>query len=215
MPQRRAGSVYGWELKAIFSFGVIFALIMILIAITVPRPTEFQQLVFRVVLALAAAGVAPLLPGFLTIKYKNILRAGGALAVFAIVYFVNPATFVIAKPPTNAILPTDPFEIIFMYDRHGTLVANSYDFPVSDIRKNKSGTEFLELLGKLPNLPKDSLANSTIFRTSDEKILTKNHTNVLEGDNLGVLVIPKSAIEKYDDHHSAFTHIYSQVRKNK
>ena len=208
-------SRYGWELKAIFAFGVAFMVVIVIIAITLPRPTEFQQLIFRVVFALAAAGVGALVPGFLTLKYKNILRAGGGLAVFAIVYFFNPATLVIYDPPVNKILPTDQFKITFIFKQQGKLVANTYDFPVSDIRKNNAGAAFLKLLEKLPNLPKGSLENSAVFRTSDEGIVTKDSGNALRDGNLGVLVIPNSAIQKYGDSHLAFTHIYNQLRKTK
>ena len=97
-----------------FSFGVVFVLILVLIAVVLPQPPEFQQLVFRVVLALAASGIGALVPGFLTIRYKNFLRAGGALAVFAIVYFFSPATLVVSDAPKHAIFPTDPFKITFI-----------------------------------------------------------------------------------------------------
>ena len=50
---------------------------------------------FRIVLALASAGIATFVPGFLRLKIKNWLSAGGALAVFAIVYFFSPATLVV------------------------------------------------------------------------------------------------------------------------
>lgn len=213
MSKNTTSSRYGWELKAIFSFGVAFVLILVVIAITLPRPTEFQQLIFRIVLALAAAGVGALLPGFLSIKYKTFLRAGGALAVFAIVYFFNPATLVISTPSPHVILPTDPFRIIFVADQEGNFTANSYDFPVSDIRKNSSGGKFIQLLKKLPNVTSDALAASTIFRTSDENIIDDGSNNVLEDGNLGVLIIPNSIVQEYDDPHLAFTHIFSQVRK--
>jgi hypothetical protein len=77
-----------------FAFGVIFVAVLLLLAIFFPNPTPFQYQVFRVVLSLAAGGVASMIPGFLTLRVANWLRAGGALAVFAIVYFYNPASLV-------------------------------------------------------------------------------------------------------------------------
>lgn len=56
-----------------------------------------QYFAFRVVLALAVAGVAAMIPGFLHVEVKQIIRATGAIAVFAIVYFFSPAELVI-KP---------------------------------------------------------------------------------------------------------------------
>lgn len=74
-----------------FVFGVVFVLLIMAIALWLPNPTPFQYTVFRIVLALAAAGVAAMLPGFLEVTVKTWIRAGGALAVFVIVYFYSPA----------------------------------------------------------------------------------------------------------------------------
>jgi hypothetical protein len=90
----------------VFVFGVVFIASMILLAARFPEPTDFQYLVFRVVLALAAAGVATLLPGLLDlhmgIKTENYLRAGSALAVFVLVYMQSPASLV-ANPKSQGL----------------------------------------------------------------------------------------------------------------
>jgi|GEM_PF-2170121 len=70
--------------------GVLLSVLLVLAA-AVPSPTQFQLLVFRTTLALGAAGLAAILPGFLTISVPAWLRAGGSLAVFVIVYKYNPA----------------------------------------------------------------------------------------------------------------------------
>jgi hypothetical protein len=81
-----------------FVFGVAFVITLLVIAIRFPNPTPFQYNVFRAVLALAAAGVAAMVPGFIDIQFNPttevLIRAGGALAVFVIVYFLNPARLV-------------------------------------------------------------------------------------------------------------------------
>ncbi len=83
------------EKVAGYVFGVVFVLIILILAIFIPNPTAFQYFVFRVVLSLAAAGVGGVLSGFLTVVFGNgakpWLQAGGGLAVFAVVYLVNPA----------------------------------------------------------------------------------------------------------------------------
>ena len=79
-----------WQIATV---GTLFIGVMIVIALLVKNPTPFQYQVFRVVLALAASGVAGALPGYLEIEskiLKNSIRAGGALAVFWIVYSINP-----------------------------------------------------------------------------------------------------------------------------
>ena len=89
---------------AAFAFGVLFVVLMLFIAVFIPHPSDFQYLVFRIVLALAAAGVAAMIPGFLHVSVSTFLRAGGALAVFAIVFFYNPASLV-AQGADNSKIP--------------------------------------------------------------------------------------------------------------
>ena len=89
-----------------FSFGVVFLVVLIVLAIFFPNLTQFQYTVFRVVLALASAGAAAMFPGFIQVKVPGWLRAGGALAAFAMVFFYNLASLV---APISAEL-TEPFE---------------------------------------------------------------------------------------------------------
>ena len=84
-----------------FAFGVVFVMVMLGIAIAIPYPTKFQLLVFRITLALAAGGICAMLPGFLSVTVPTYVRAGGSLAVFAIIFFFNPATLTIQGTPTN------------------------------------------------------------------------------------------------------------------
>jgi hypothetical protein len=86
---------------ASFAFGVVFILAILALALFVSNPTPFQYLVFRVVLSLAAAGTAAMLPGFVEVTISNWIRAGGALAVFLIVFFYNPASLVAPPPPDS------------------------------------------------------------------------------------------------------------------
>jgi hypothetical protein len=76
------------------AFGVAFMIVMLVMSFARPDPTSFQYLVFRVALALAGAGVAAIFLGFIEVTFGKWLRAGGALAVFAVVYFLNPAQLV-------------------------------------------------------------------------------------------------------------------------
>jgi hypothetical protein len=86
--------VESWEKIAAFSFDVVFLAIILIVVILVPNPTAAQMLIFRVVLAMAAAGIAAVVPGFLQLNIPTYLRAGGAIAVFALIYWVNPASLV-------------------------------------------------------------------------------------------------------------------------
>ena len=51
-----------------FAFGIIFVIALIILAIKFPHPTSFQYNVFRIVLSLAAAGVAAMIPGFINVE---------------------------------------------------------------------------------------------------------------------------------------------------
>jgi hypothetical protein len=82
-------------------FGVIFVAAILALAVVDPNPTPFQYQVFRIVLAIAAAGFVSMTPGFLQITISNWVRAGGALAVFVIIYFYNPASLVASAPPAQ------------------------------------------------------------------------------------------------------------------
>lgn len=74
-----------------FIFGVVFVITLLIIAFMIPSPSDFQYTVFRIVLALAAGGVVAAFPGFIEVTFGRWLRAGGALAVFVLVYFYSPA----------------------------------------------------------------------------------------------------------------------------
>ncbi|WP_119270305.1 hypothetical protein [Taklimakanibacter deserti] len=82
-----------------FIFGVIFVAVLLAVNILIPNPTPTQYETFRIILALAAGGVGAMIPGILNLKMSTgsnfLLRAGGALAVFVIVYFFQPGL-----PPT-------------------------------------------------------------------------------------------------------------------
>ncbi|MSP43758.1 MAG: hypothetical protein EXR08_10430 [Alphaproteobacteria bacterium] len=85
-------------------FGVIFLIALMLLAIKFPKPTDFQYTTFRIVLALAAGGIAPLIPGLLEVDVYQIVKAGGALGVFTIVYFFSPAKLIVSQ--NHVDLPT-------------------------------------------------------------------------------------------------------------
>jgi hypothetical protein len=89
--------------------------ILLAIALFVPVVTAFQEFVFRVVLSLAAAGIGASIPGFLNLHFDlpaGSIEAGGALALFALSYAVNPPALVSqlatpgsVTPPAAAVTP--------------------------------------------------------------------------------------------------------------
>lgn len=93
-----------WEVIAAFAFGCMFLVVILFAAWFRPTPTPFEYTVFRITISLAAAGIGAILPGFLDVRFKNWLRAGGALALFVVVYFFSPA----ALPSSTTIDPLPP-----------------------------------------------------------------------------------------------------------
>src|SRR4029077_13817790 len=81
-----------------FAFGVVSLTAILVLAVAIPSPTVTQFESFRIVIALAAGGLAAVIPGLLDVRFggtgRFALRAGGALGVFVIVYFFSPAHWV-------------------------------------------------------------------------------------------------------------------------
>jgi len=96
-----------WQVIAAFAFGVVFVVTILIVTFIKPNPTAFEYTIFKTVMALAAAGVGAILPGFLHVSFKNTLRAGGALALFIVVYFFVPAvpSPIITDPEIPVIKP--------------------------------------------------------------------------------------------------------------
>ena len=104
-PAHRSGHIpqQTWEKIAGFVFGVVFVAAMLVMAIAFPQPTSFQYEVFRIILAIACGGVAAVIPGFLAVSMDAkglVIRAGGALAVFLLVYFFSPARLLSSASPS-------------------------------------------------------------------------------------------------------------------
>lgn len=86
-----------WQKITGVCFGIAFVVVLLILAVVVPTPTAQQFFVFRTVLALAAGACAAMLTGFLNVegRIKSLsIRAGAGLAVFVIVYVVNPPALV-------------------------------------------------------------------------------------------------------------------------
>ena len=83
-----------------FAFGSIFIISILVFTAVVKNPSPTEIWTYRIILALAAAGVAAVLPGFIDIKYKGFVQAGGAIGVFVLILLAFPA-----PEPTPAPVP--------------------------------------------------------------------------------------------------------------
>jgi hypothetical protein len=201
-----------WEKIVAVAFGIGFIVVMLVIAIKFPNPTPYQYTTFRIVLAIACAGFASVIPGVLNVNVGAWLRAGGALAVFAIVYFYSPAGLVTERAASPS--PTDPFTIYLVSPSGNNLTASSYQFPYADIEKNRSFQDFSRILSKLPNQQPTPVKDPVIFRVNDERTVTANNgVDVTTGGNISVIVAPRSVVQSFKDQHLAFTYLHSQLRR--
>jgi hypothetical protein len=89
----------------VFVFGAVFLGVLLLLSVVFPNPTKFTYEVCKVILAIATACIATLLSGFVNIEIDGKeftlpikIKAGGAFAIFVIVFFFNPASEVILEP---------------------------------------------------------------------------------------------------------------------
>jgi tetratricopeptide (TPR) repeat protein len=95
---------FAWNTAAAFVFGVVFFAVLATIAIFIPNPSEFQVLVFRVILATSGAGIGGAMPGLVIATIGPYFRGGGAMALFLIVYAVNPPAIITDFAPYDESL---------------------------------------------------------------------------------------------------------------
>lgn len=72
---------------------VLFSLTSLGIVVFKEGLDNYQQFYLRIFIGLSGAGIAAIIPGFLEIDLRwlrNTIRAGGAIAVFVIIYSKNP-----------------------------------------------------------------------------------------------------------------------------
>jgi len=199
------------ERYAVFGFGVVFVVVLLVLATWFPEPTAFQYTVFRIVLSIAIAGIAAFLPGFMEANIGSWLRAGGAMAVFAIVYFFSPAGLV--SEVADAPAPTDPFTIhVFETTPNGETLAHRFTFPFSDVSERASYSDFETILQQLPGMEYSASAHR-ILRIRDELNVDANSAETaVSRNNTGVLVVPETVLDMFSSEHEAFTYLLGFVR---
>jgi hypothetical protein len=123
-PASAQNSVPKWLIPIAFFVGVGFTIAILILAVKIPNPSKFQFTIFRIVIALGGSAFSMALTGFLTIQMDlprgGQIVAGGALAVFVILYFFSPS------------IPGFPKPAVLVDDRGNTLQspANEYELQV-------------------------------------------------------------------------------------
>lgn len=174
--------------KGAYAFGVIFVIVILGIAIGIPNPTAFQYTVFRIVLALAAAGVAAMIPGFINVEVGTAVRAGGAIAVFVIVFFFSPAKLVV-----------QPTQLSDALESEVTLDAGTYDVvQLVDKLAGLTGGVILDsdltskLKGRSVKIP--SPLNSVSLKTVLDRIFKEIGISVDYANVSGTIVVREKGV---------------------
>jgi len=103
------------EVWVVFVFGVLALSALFAVAILAPDHNALLITISRVTLALACAGIAAIIPGFLDVELGkgaiNAIRAGGALAVFVLVFFFNPPALIapVQEYPPHVPTPDEDY----------------------------------------------------------------------------------------------------------
>ncbi len=86
-----------WQLIAGLAVGLLFALLILMAVIFIPNPTEEQFFIFRGLFSVSLSAIAAIIPGLLNVESrfkKTSIKASGAIAVFVIVWLLNPPALI-------------------------------------------------------------------------------------------------------------------------
>lgn len=126
---------------------VVFLLLAVSLAVALPRQTPTQQFYFRILIGLAAAGIATIISGFIDIELKWLkvtIRAGGPVAIFVLACLIKPPTFE----------QDDLADIFLDGDWEFFLVINSKDIKGGNARiKHTRGSRVFSITGDVPANP--------------------------------------------------------------
>lgn len=145
--------------------GVILMLIILVMAYYTPCPSDSQYFVFRIVLAIAVAGLASILVGQMTLKYGKILEATGPIVVFFIIYLVNPPRFW-ENDCKNSFT-------VYLEDNEGKYIAPKKDELILEVN-NTPVSEYISAV-KFSNIPTN--IDSTFIKLNSDEWQFDNQSN--------------------------------------
>ena len=175
------------QLYLSFATAVFFMLVLVTLAVFIAQPTLWQYTLFRTILSLAAAGIAALLPGDFEFRFKNLVRATGALGVFAFVFSQNPAQLAGIPEPR----PTESFQFKILSMQTTGPFLSCFTLPYSDVLKLGTKEKILNTISdymkRYQNIP-FSTTDYTIYRKIDEKVVERDGDTVDSGNDGLILV---------------------------
>ncbi len=101
-----------------YIFGAVGVVAVVAISMLTPELTKFQRAVLWSLFAMSLAGIASVVPGFINVRFRKYLVAGGGLAIFALIYLASPTDpgenstaipeAAAVSPPPSASVPNAP-----------------------------------------------------------------------------------------------------------
>lgn len=86
-----------WQLIIGLAIGILIAVTILVLVVFIPNPTPVQFFVFRGLFSISLAAIAAIIPGLLHVEsrfQKFSIRATGAIAVFILVWLINPPALI-------------------------------------------------------------------------------------------------------------------------
>lgn len=184
--------------KTLLLLGTFFILLVFLTTLFLPCPNDLQYTTFRTILSIGAAGVAAVIPGFFEFKYKNIIRSGGAIGVFALVYLLNPA---LAGSVNNCasqnysiiLIPTQK-KLIYDSDFHSTLSMQIGNDIISKEIDNNGIVDFKNIPASQKN--KEHRIDLNLKGWQFVKSKSKRLSITVEGSESSIEIEPDNSLSK-------------------
>jgi hypothetical protein len=184
-----------WKLVTLFAFAVCGLGTLILITRVDSNPSETNWFVYLTVLALAAGGIAALLPGAINFEVPGSVKAGGALAVVALIFYVGGSKATLPQTP-SATLSMNSF---LHFDEKTSAPTSPFDPDVYVFVNSKVAKA--DVVSKQPLYAvedKDRSSTIEVVRAMEYGLGVK-FTKLLPGDKLYVIVYSQSGEWRSDD----------------
>jgi hypothetical protein len=151
--------------------GVVLLSSIMLVAVLVPHPTPFQYVAFRTTLSLAATCVAASIPWLMS-GSGDVQRAGsigGALAIFVIVYFLDPIGRLSPQTSGPPVATGVPAGIATLPPIADACIFLSY---------RRSDSE--DVVGRLHSALVETFGDAAVFKDVDDVTLGIDYRKVLK-----------------------------------
>ncbi|MFZ2898076.1 MAG: carboxypeptidase-like regulatory domain-containing protein [Saprospiraceae bacterium] len=167
--------------------GIFIIALLITFSIKYPDWAHENAVLSRTLLALAAAGVAALLPGFLHINVREYLKAGGALAMFALVYLINPAG------------ERTAFDLVVnLHDKSGpqsNVLKNEGELTLSVLKKDYKAVASVDENGEawFKNIPPENHKEKVVFSLDSRLFEIRDPSQIflLDAEKIDLEIAPK------------------------